>query len=166
MEHPKVQADLKGLGACIRAQRRELGLTQTALGERTGWVQERISLLESGKYGMPSLPALSMLATALETPLENLLEAAGFQSLNNRESAQHSGVSTERKEPGDAIEQMQRLHQQNDRLVVGLTQLQEHLQHAQETIENAAHVRAQVAARRKELEEVLASVRRQEVKLD
>jgi two-component system, OmpR family, sensor kinase len=75
---PSTEAQQQALGAFIRARRMELHLTQTQLGNRTGWTQERISILENGKYGMPSLPALVRLATALECTLSHLLAAAGF----------------------------------------------------------------------------------------
>jgi transcriptional regulator with XRE-family HTH domain len=81
MDGARHEVDLKGLGGLVRRRRRELGLTQTQLGKRTGWVQERISLLESGKYGTPSLPALATIADALETTLVEVLQAAGFQGL-------------------------------------------------------------------------------------
>jgi two-component system OmpR family sensor kinase len=66
------------LGMFIRDRRKTLGLTQTQLAERLGWVQERISTLENGKYGMPSLPALERLANALESKLFEVLVAAGY----------------------------------------------------------------------------------------
>jgi transcriptional regulator with XRE-family HTH domain len=69
---------LESLGFYIRERRRALGLTQSQLAERLGWVQERISLLENGKYGMPAVPALSRLAGALETSLQEILASAGF----------------------------------------------------------------------------------------
>jgi transcriptional regulator with XRE-family HTH domain len=81
MDSVRHEVDLKGLGSLVRRRRRELGLTQTQLGERTGWVQERISLLESGKYGTPSLPALATIADALEITLAQVLQAAGFEEL-------------------------------------------------------------------------------------
>lgn len=69
---------LDALGAFVRDRRQSLNLTQTQLAERLGWVQERISVLEHGKYGMPSLPALARLAAALETSLYSILGSAGF----------------------------------------------------------------------------------------
>ena len=72
------EAQQKALGAFFRERRKSLSLTQMQLGDRTGWAQERISLLENGKYGMPSLPALVLLATAVETTLSDLLAAAGY----------------------------------------------------------------------------------------
>jgi signal transduction histidine kinase/transcriptional regulator with XRE-family HTH domain len=71
-------ADLESLGSFIRGRRQALGLTQTQLGERLGWMQERVSILENGKYGMPSLPALARLAIACEVPLMQILRAAGY----------------------------------------------------------------------------------------
>ncbi|GAC1463648.1 MAG: hypothetical protein PVSMB7_05580 [Chloroflexota bacterium] len=71
-------ATLERLGFFMRDRRHALHLTQTQLAERLGWVQERISLLERGKYGLPSLPALARIAVALESSLPELLHAAGF----------------------------------------------------------------------------------------
>ncbi len=71
-------ADLDNLGRYIRNRRQTMGLTQTQMGERLGWLQERVSILENGKYGMPSLPALARLAIALEVPLTEILTAAGY----------------------------------------------------------------------------------------
>lgn len=70
--------DLESLGNYIRGRRQALGLTQTQLGQRLGWMQERVSILENGKYGMPSLPALARLAVACEVPLMEILRAAGY----------------------------------------------------------------------------------------
>src|SRR5947209_10189661 len=70
--------DLESLGHYIRERRQALGLTQTQLGQRLGWMQERVSILENGKYGMPSLPALARLAIACEVPLMEILRAAGY----------------------------------------------------------------------------------------
>jgi transcriptional regulator with XRE-family HTH domain len=71
-------SNLEALGQFIRERRRALRLTQTQLGARLGWVQERISVLEHGKYGTPSLPLLASLAEALEVSQAELLSAAGF----------------------------------------------------------------------------------------
>jgi two-component system, OmpR family, sensor kinase len=73
--------NLAGLGRIVRERRAVLRLTQTQLAERLGWVQERISLLENGKYGMPSLQALIRLTEALEMPFADLLEAAGYSGI-------------------------------------------------------------------------------------
>lgn len=72
------QPDLEGLGTFVRERRRDLGLTQRQLGERIDWVQERVSLLERGGYGLPSLIILARLAEGLDTPLCGLIAALGF----------------------------------------------------------------------------------------
>lgn len=72
------QADLVSLGAFIRIRRQSLGLTQRQVADRLGWSQERISMLENTRYGLPSLPALARLARALEVPLSALIDAVGF----------------------------------------------------------------------------------------
>lgn len=72
------EGDLIRLGRLIRDRRQELGLTQAEFGRRLGWAQERISILENAKYGIPSLPALVHLADALEMPLPDFLTTAGY----------------------------------------------------------------------------------------
>lgn len=72
--------DLEGLGRLIVERRQALNQTQTQLAQRLGWVQERISVLEHGKYGMPSLAALVRLAEALDVSLSALVEAAGYNT--------------------------------------------------------------------------------------
>jgi transcriptional regulator with XRE-family HTH domain len=71
--------DLQGLGAFIRERRHALGLTQRQLGQRIDWVQERVSLLERGGYGLPSVIILARLARALDSPLSDLLAALGYE---------------------------------------------------------------------------------------
>ncbi|HEX6509786.1 MAG TPA: helix-turn-helix transcriptional regulator [Chloroflexota bacterium] len=71
-------ANLDGLGRFIRERWHQLGLTQAELGKRLGWSQERISILEHGKYGLPSLPLLDRLASALESSLNEILLAMGY----------------------------------------------------------------------------------------
>ncbi len=71
-------SQLHKLGNFIRRQRHGLGLTQAQLAERVGWTQERVSVLETGTYGMPSLPSLSHLASSLDSSLFTMLTAAGF----------------------------------------------------------------------------------------
>lgn len=71
-------SDLQALGAFVRQRRQSLGLTQTELGYTFGWTQERISILEHGKYGMPSLPVLARLAGGLHTSLNEVLNAIGY----------------------------------------------------------------------------------------
>ena len=71
---------LAALGRCPRARRCDLGLTQTELGHRVQWTQERISALECGTYGGPSIPHLALLAEALELSIVDLLTSAGYST--------------------------------------------------------------------------------------
>jgi signal transduction histidine kinase/transcriptional regulator with XRE-family HTH domain len=75
---PHGDPNLAALGAFIRQQRSHLQLTQSLLAGRLGWSQERISILENGKYGVPSLPALVRLAEALGVPVLALVEVLGY----------------------------------------------------------------------------------------
>jgi len=68
----------EALAQFIRKRRLNLRLSQTQLAARVGWSQERISTLESGRHGLPSILALSRLATSMESSLFEMLEAAGF----------------------------------------------------------------------------------------
>lgn len=70
--------DLVNLGKFVRTQRRDLGLTQAQLGVRLDWYQERVSLLESGRSGTPSLRAMAKLAYALAVARADLLVAVRF----------------------------------------------------------------------------------------
>lgn len=90
--------DLIQLGMAVRNRRRELNLTQTQLAERLGWGQERVSVLETGKYGLPSLPLLAHLARALEVPLAVLMEAVGFgvRGVPSQESSAENGANEHR----------------------------------------------------------------------
>src|SRR5947209_1318829 len=76
---PDTEAQQKALGQFILERRTSLGLTQAQLADRVGWTQERISIMEHGKYGMPSLPSLSRLEIALGCKLSELLAAAGYK---------------------------------------------------------------------------------------
>lgn len=71
-------SDLANLGRFVRSQRRALALTQAQLGVRLRWSQERVSLLEAGRSGTPSLKALAKLATALTVARTDLLRAIRF----------------------------------------------------------------------------------------
>jgi transcriptional regulator with XRE-family HTH domain len=91
-----VSLDLERFGRHIRDRRMAIGLTQIKLAERVGWSQERISALEHGKYGMPSLQGLVRLAGALELSLGHLIRAAGYEdpaadsSSSSRESTENA----------------------------------------------------------------------------
>jgi signal transduction histidine kinase/transcriptional regulator with XRE-family HTH domain len=78
---PRDAVDLSAFGTFIREQRTHLQLTQNQLADRLGWTQERISTLENGKYGVPSVPALLRLAVALEVPVLMLVQPLGFPTL-------------------------------------------------------------------------------------
>src|SRR4051794_21326527 len=75
---PVASPDLAALGQFVRERRTALNLTQTQLAERLGWKQMRVSVLEHGKYGMPSLRVLAALAVALELSLLDLINACGY----------------------------------------------------------------------------------------
>lgn len=89
--------NLPRLGATIRDHRKKMELTQSQLADRLGWSQERVSLLETGKYGLPSLPLLAHLAEALELPLSSLMEAVGF----GIEGIPREDLSTHARKTGD-----------------------------------------------------------------
>ena len=90
--------DLIAFGTFIRDRRKDLGLTQSELGARIGWAQERVSVLERGKYGLPSLPQLCRLADALAISLGWLLQELGIDGLQGSapDREQQAGQSTHR----------------------------------------------------------------------
>jgi transcriptional regulator with XRE-family HTH domain len=61
----------------IRARRKELGITQVELAERTGFTQGAISAFERGD-SVPSIATLAKLAEALETQPDALLRTDVF----------------------------------------------------------------------------------------
>jgi Helix-turn-helix domain len=71
-------SDLVNLGMFVSARRRRLGRTQMQLGIRLDWYQERVSLLDSGKSGSPSLRVLAKLAWALAVARADILVAVRF----------------------------------------------------------------------------------------
>jgi transcriptional regulator with XRE-family HTH domain len=74
------EPNLRRFGTLIAERRKDLSITQDELARRVGWSQERISTIERGRYGLPSLPSLARLAAALDLPLGEVLESAGFPS--------------------------------------------------------------------------------------
>jgi signal transduction histidine kinase len=90
---PRNDADLIALGAYIREQRTRLGLTQIQLADRVGWSQERISILESGKYGMPSLPGLVRLADALGVSTLDIIKVIGYPLMGSSGESMPAGRS-------------------------------------------------------------------------
>lgn len=87
------QERLEGFGAFIRERRRALGLTQTQLADRLGWLQERVSLIENAKYGMPSLPAIERMAPLLDVTMAQLLRQAGYDLEHSESDVQSAAVS-------------------------------------------------------------------------
>ena len=70
--------DLVTFGRYIKNCRSRLRLTQEQLAERCGWTQERISILERGLYGTPSLVALACLCAGLEIQRRDVLVPLGY----------------------------------------------------------------------------------------
>jgi transcriptional regulator with XRE-family HTH domain len=78
-----VHAPLTSFGARLRAARDAAGITQTALGERTGFGHRSIVRYEAGG-ALPSVQAAAILAQALGTSLDEL---AGLSSASDPELA-------------------------------------------------------------------------------
>jgi transcriptional regulator with XRE-family HTH domain len=66
------------LGTYIRQRRKELGLSQEALGERIGKDQTYVSQVERGAITMPSIEMLEAFARVLRVRRVDLLQAAGW----------------------------------------------------------------------------------------
>jgi len=64
----------RDLGTVIRKLRTKRKWTQEQLAERAGLTRSYITLMESGKRGNPSLPAVKALAKALGVSVGDLLE--------------------------------------------------------------------------------------------
>ena len=64
----------------LRTIRRHHGLSQTALGNRAGLSQARVSLLERGVYA--SAQEIETLAAALEVPVERLLDLGVIEAID------------------------------------------------------------------------------------
>lgn len=62
----------KGIGTCLAAQRKKVGLTQGELAEKAGVDTETISRFERGAT-MPSLVTLQILASELDTTMAELI---------------------------------------------------------------------------------------------
>jgi transcriptional regulator with XRE-family HTH domain len=156
--------DLAGLGRFVRERRQTLGLTQQQLGDRLGWVQERISLLEGGKYGTPSIAALAGLAEALEVPQAELLRSAGY--LDPTEPVQMTepvvqrvaGASPARTDPAERQEWIAGLNRESSRLFHQVSALQNNLYQVQEQIEVADQLRQRMKTTRRQIEILTASL--------
>lgn len=70
--------DLPDLGAFIVRHRKELGLTQEGLAERSGVSGSTIFRLEGGEFGRPDPEKLQRIARALGVDAEDLFELAGY----------------------------------------------------------------------------------------
>jgi transcriptional regulator with XRE-family HTH domain len=159
MARSKYPPDLQGLGSFVRQRRLELHLTQQELADRVGYVQERISLLENGKYGLPSLPALADLAYALDTPLPRLLIAVGYPA--DMVSAKADPSSTDvRKggEPSTIISRVRSLREESARLIAGIEHLQVRLGTAGEQMQAVDGLREQMAERQQRMQTLMVSL--------
>src|SRR4051794_10917035 len=63
-------------GATIRRLRKQRGLTQEELANKTGIAQKYVSALERGQRTNPSREVVSALAKALQVPVTDLAKAA------------------------------------------------------------------------------------------
>lgn len=158
MARSKKSADLKGLGSFVRQRRLELRLTQQELADRMEYVQERISLLENGKYGLPSLPALADLARALETPLRRLLTAAGYWEDMAPNSASAATVTTPPGELSTITSRARSLREESARLTARMAHLQVRLGTAEEQMQAVDNLREQMAERQQQIQRLLASL--------
>lgn len=159
MLRSKLPPDLKGLGIYIRQRRLELHLTQEELAERVGYVQERVSLLENGKYGLPSLPALADLAYALEAPLPRLLMAVGYaEDMIPPEMALSGNGASPAAESLATTEQMRALRAESARLAAAMEHLQARLGTAGEQMRAVDLLREQMNERRRRIQTLMASI--------
>lgn len=142
--------DLAHLGDTIRQRRRRLGLTQTALGDRLGWTQERISLLENGRYGLPSLPALSQIAQALNAGLDEILAAVGYDVIPAVPLGRADALAPARKLDNGTLRarQLGTLHRESRRLATGLADVQARIDRAERQMQQVDSLRCQLADRR------------------
>ncbi|MFU8649118.1 helix-turn-helix domain-containing protein [Lysinibacillus sp. RSDA_15] len=70
-----------GFGNYLKTKRTDKNLSMNKLGELAGITAMYISQLESGKREKPSIEVLKKLSISLKEPYENLLEAAGYSSI-------------------------------------------------------------------------------------
>ena len=139
------RSDLAVFGHFIRERRRELGLTQTQLGARLGWAQERVSVLERGKYGLPSLPQLCRLAEALALSPGRLFQELGVEGLQGATSG--SGASRRRIDLQLATT-LDRMHT-----------VEQHLHDAEQQVHRADILRASIREQRKQMASLLDTCR-------
>jgi transcriptional regulator with XRE-family HTH domain len=72
------------VGRRVRAIRKRIGLTQSALGERAGITPDYLGRIERG-HGAVTLETLSRIAAALSTPLRQLLDVEEIASASREE---------------------------------------------------------------------------------
>jgi transcriptional regulator with XRE-family HTH domain len=73
-------ANVKRLGARLRALREQSGLTQSLLAEQTGVSQNYISTLERGEINSPDMEILCLLGNKLGLTPNDISELAGWWS--------------------------------------------------------------------------------------
>lgn len=142
------QSDLEQLGQFVRQRRQELGLTQTQVGNRLGWAQERVSLLENGKYGMPALPQLARLSDALGLDIMELLRHTGIGELQ-----------TPQRNTQTARVQITGLRERMRTMVEAMEGVETRLHDAERQLQCAEVLLTSLQSRRQQMAELLASCR-------
>lgn len=138
------------LGNLTRDRRKALGMTQTQLGQRLGWAQERVSILEHGTYGMPSLSQLSRLAHALEMSLGEVLHAMGFEEIGGSETSVSPILDRARLD--ELNRRVSHLHDQ-------MQAVTSHLNDAEEQLYRADTLRASIREQRARMADLLSACR-------
>jgi transcriptional regulator with XRE-family HTH domain len=95
------------LGSYLRRRRTQLGMTQEALGERSGLTKGYLSQVESGRIGFPGADIRRRLAKALGVTHLELLIAAG--ELLEEEVATAGVVGVVEADPNDPRQRLHRL---------------------------------------------------------
>lgn len=144
------QRDLEGLGRFIRERRKALGLTQAALGSRLDWSQERVSVMEHGKYGLPSLPQLCRLAEVLEVPIADLLAHTGMDLASAPAAVADAGVDQS---------SIRQFGQHVVSLVDQVQAVEERLHRAEQVLMRADALRLSIQRQREHMATLLAACR-------
>jgi transcriptional regulator with XRE-family HTH domain len=127
-----------------------MGLTQTQLGRRIGYYQERISALERGTYGLPSLPALEELAHALECELTDLLCACGYIRAQTVQAPVQVGAPVSGSRLRDGVQQISR----------GMDDLQRRLSATESSMHQVELIRERMRTSRREMTEGIQECRK------
>lgn len=89
--------DEKALGKRLQLARKRAGLTQQELCQKAGLSYSTLAKIERGAIRSPSVFTVASIATATQTPLEDLLEMAtqnaGSPSLTNAKKRSKSGIT-------------------------------------------------------------------------